>query len=137
MAKANLVDDVLPVEESANQHATYTDNKGESPQTEAKGWRFWAIFPALCITALLAAVESTVVSTALPFIVHELEAGELYVWFVNVYFLTRYAQLIPVEKPCGTKLIRQCVLPATIWPDVQYLWAKVADDIRDLLVCAG
>jgi EmrB/QacA subfamily drug resistance transporter len=58
-----------------------------------KGWRFWAVFPALCITALLAAVESTVVSTALPSIVHEISAGEDYVWILNVYLLTSCAFL--------------------------------------------
>jgi hypothetical protein len=60
-----------------------------TPTTSGKGWRFWAVFPAICVTTMLTAVESTVVSTALPFIVHELDAGDLYVWFVNVYFLTR------------------------------------------------
>ena len=65
------------------------DEEDRSPEKQAKGWRFWAVFPALCITALLAAVESTVVSTALPYIVHELKAGEMYVWFVNAYFLSR------------------------------------------------
>ncbi|KGO53496.1 hypothetical protein PEX2_061040 [Penicillium expansum] len=37
---------------------------------------------------LLAAVESTVTSTALPFIADELYAGKNYVWFVNSFFLT-------------------------------------------------
>jgi MFS family permease len=54
-----------------------------------KGWRFWAIFGAICVTAMLAAVESSVTSTALPTIVHELDAGPLYIWVVNAYFLTR------------------------------------------------
>ncbi len=58
-------------------------------KSPVKGWRFWAVFPALCVTTMLAAVESSVTSTALPFIVHELDAGDLYVWFVNAYFLTR------------------------------------------------
>lgn len=58
-----------------------------------KGRRFWAIFPALMLTSMLAAVESTVTSTALPFIVHELDAGDLYIWFVNAYFLTSAAFL--------------------------------------------
>ncbi|KAL1616300.1 hypothetical protein SLS56_011464 [Neofusicoccum ribis] len=56
-------------------------------------WRFWAIFLALSITSLLAAVESTVTSTALPVISGALDAGELYVWFVNAYFLTSTAFL--------------------------------------------
>ena len=56
---------------------------------QGKGWRFWAIYISLCVSILLAAVESTVTSTALPFISDELRAGEDYVWFVNSFFLTR------------------------------------------------
>lgn len=44
---------------------------------------------------MLVAVESTVTSTALPYIAHELAAGDLYVWFVNAYFLTS-ASFLPV-----------------------------------------
>lgn len=56
---------------------------------KGKGWRFWAIYISLCMSILLAAVESTVTSTALPFIADELHAGKDYVWFVNSFFLTR------------------------------------------------
>ncbi|KAJ5110594.1 MFS general substrate transporter [Penicillium argentinense] len=55
---------------------------------QGKGWRFWAIYVSLCVSILLAAVESTVTSTALPAITDELHAGENYVWFVNSFFLT-------------------------------------------------
>ncbi|RYP45621.1 hypothetical protein DL768_008058 [Monosporascus sp. mg162] len=54
-------------------------------------WRFWAIFLALAVTSLLAAVESTVTSTALPVISGDLNSGELYVWFVAAYSLTSTA----------------------------------------------
>ncbi|KAK8876854.1 MFS general substrate transporter [Apiospora arundinis] len=59
----------------------------------AKGWRFWTIFAALAITSLLAAVESTVTSTAMPAIARALDSGELYVWFANAYTLTSTAFL--------------------------------------------
>lgn len=65
----------------------------EKPVTASKGWQFWAVFPALCITTLLAAVEATVVSTALPYITHELGAGDTYIWVVNAYLLTRSVHL--------------------------------------------
>jgi MFS family permease len=66
----------------------------EQPAPPAKkGWRFWAIFATLMLVSFLPAVESTVTSTALPAIVHELDAGSLYVWFVNAYFLTSAAFL--------------------------------------------
>ncbi|KAI0894118.1 MFS general substrate transporter [Annulohypoxylon nitens] len=56
-----------------------TDHGDDVPSTTTRGWRFWAVFSAICFTTMLAAIESTVTSTALPFIVHELDAGELYV----------------------------------------------------------
>lgn len=74
--------------DSEGQPSVNHDN-GTPSTTLPKGWRFWAVFSAICFTTLLAAVESTVVSTALPFIARELDAGDLYVWFVNAYFLTR------------------------------------------------
>lgn len=64
--------------------------QNETPIEATYNWRFWAIFLALSVTSLLAAVESTVTSTALPVISANLQAGELYIWFVNAYFLTRW-----------------------------------------------
>lgn len=61
------------------------DGKPKSRYT----WRFWAIIAALCVTGLLSAVEGTVPSTALPSIIDDLEGGNLYIWVVNAYFLTR------------------------------------------------
>lgn len=60
----------------------------EVKQSTTKNWRFWAVFPPLCIVSWLAALEATAVSTALPSITKELDAGDLYIWFVNGYFLT-------------------------------------------------
>ncbi|EHK99460.1 putative Uncharacterized MFS-type transporter [Glarea lozoyensis 74030] len=42
-------------------------------------WRFWAVFVSLSVTGLLAALEGTVTSTALPTIAKDLEAGEQYI----------------------------------------------------------
>ena len=54
------------------------------------GWRFWAVFISLSISAFLSALEGAVVSTALPSISRAVNAGEDYIWMVNVFFLTRY-----------------------------------------------
>jgi len=59
------------------------------PQPNAQGWRFWMVFIPLCVSTLLAALESTVTSTALPTIVRELGANENYIWILNGYLLTR------------------------------------------------
>ncbi|KAK0726902.1 major facilitator superfamily domain-containing protein [Lasiosphaeria miniovina] len=52
------------------------------------GWKFWMVFPPLCVATLLIALESTVTSTALPEIAAALNSGDNYVWFLNGYLLT-------------------------------------------------
>lgn len=88
MSSETEADTTAPI----TQVAAETEREEDVISTK-KGWRFWAIFPALMLVSLLVAVESTVTSTALPTIVHELNAGHLYIWFVNAYFLTGAAFL--------------------------------------------
>ncbi|KAG2416103.1 hypothetical protein HFD88_007295 [Aspergillus terreus] len=61
---------------------------GASKLTFQHDLRFWLVFVALCVTSLLAALEGTVTSTALPTIVAELHIGDNYPWVSNAYFLT-------------------------------------------------
>lgn len=77
------------VSKDASDSSTSNEEDVTPDSTSSSGWRFWAIFLALAITSLLAAVESTVTSTAMPVIAAALDAGELYVWFVNAYTLAR------------------------------------------------
>ncbi|KAK4675025.1 hypothetical protein QC764_000200 [Podospora pseudoanserina] len=64
-------------------------DKADSGVTDFKpSPRFWAILITCAIIALLSALENTVITTALPHIVTELEIGENYVWITNVFFLT-------------------------------------------------
>ena len=72
------------------------------PQPASQGWRFWAIFIPMCVATLLAAVETTVTSTALPTIVAHLHSGDLYVWIMNGYLLTRCV-LLRSHGQCGGK----------------------------------
>ncbi|TVY81182.1 MFS efflux transporter aclA [Lachnellula suecica] len=55
---------------------------------EHRGWRFYMIFAALAVTGLLSSAEATIISTALPTIVHNLNVGNNYAWIANAYFLT-------------------------------------------------
>ncbi|TPX16217.1 uncharacterized protein E0L32_004212 [Thyridium curvatum] len=57
----------------------------------SRGWRFWAVFVSLSISAFLSALEGAVVSTALPSIARAVNAGENYIWMVNIFFLTSAA----------------------------------------------
>ncbi|KAI1100051.1 MFS general substrate transporter [Jackrogersella minutella] len=80
-------------DDSSNGLSTVLAPTANTTISSNGGWRFWAIFLALAITSLLAAVESTVTSTAMPSIAAALDAGELYVWFVNAYTLASTALL--------------------------------------------
>ena len=51
--------------------------------------KVWIIFCGLAVSAVLSALEGSVVSTALPTIAADLGLGGNYVWVINIYFLTR------------------------------------------------
>lgn len=59
--------------------------------TNQRGWRFWTILGSLCVATLAAAIESTVISTALSSIVHDLDIGANYAWVANAYLLASAA----------------------------------------------
>ena len=63
--------------------------KEEAPEKKHYGWRFWMVFPSLCVTAFMASLEGTIVTTALPTINSSLDTGDNYVWVINMFFLTR------------------------------------------------
>ncbi|KAK2611403.1 hypothetical protein N8I77_004742 [Diaporthe amygdali] len=56
-----------------------------------RGPRFWAIISTLYVIGLLSALENTVVTTSLPYIVTELDLGRDYIWVTNVFFLASAA----------------------------------------------
>ena len=80
-------EEVIPADDTRARNEK--DAAVDGQQYSNKGWRYWAIITALSVTALIPAMEGTVVSTALPTIVQELRGAEYYVWVVNSYFLTR------------------------------------------------
>ncbi|CAG7941926.1 unnamed protein product [Penicillium salamii] len=91
-------------EKSETQHAQSTpvDDSGqgtqhsESPTAHTEGisspskkpWQFWAVFPALCMTTFLSALDTSILSTALPTIALDINAGESYMWITNSYILS-------------------------------------------------
>ncbi|KAI9683048.1 MAG: hypothetical protein M1822_006241 [Bathelium mastoideum] len=74
---------IVPTKEADKMEET---NKNDASQ--ARGWQFWTIFPGLCLTSVLTALDSTILSTALPTIVGELHSASSYVWTINAYTLT-------------------------------------------------
>jgi MFS family permease len=62
-----------------------------SEKAAGYGWRFWAIISSLTVTSLLAALDLSIISTALPSIVEDLGSGTDFVWVANAYYLTTTA----------------------------------------------
>ncbi|KAJ5365620.1 Major facilitator superfamily domain general substrate transporter [Penicillium concentricum] len=63
-------------------------NNNHDHLTPKRTWRFWAVFPALCVTTFLSALDTSILSTALPTIALDIDAGELYMWITNSYILS-------------------------------------------------
>jgi hypothetical protein len=78
----------MPTSSERNIGVDATIAQAKQPRGAPKGSRYYAIIIALCVVSSLPALEGTVVSTALPSIVHELGGGQMYVWVVNAYFLS-------------------------------------------------
>lgn len=65
-----------------------SDNMPVANQSPSKkGFRFWAIIATLSIAGNLTALEATIVSTALPTIITELNGADKYLWVANAYLL--------------------------------------------------
>ncbi|KAK4450286.1 major facilitator superfamily domain-containing protein [Podospora aff. communis PSN243] len=52
-----------------------------------RGFRFWTIIIGLGITTLLASLEHTVVTTAAPYILQDLDMKENFIWITNAFFV--------------------------------------------------
>lgn len=66
-------------------------DQGGGQDASDRGPRFWLIMAGLIMAALISALDGSVVSTALPSIVHEFSLGPDYVWVIDIYFLTTAA----------------------------------------------
>ncbi|KAK4163958.1 putative MFS-type transporter YusP [Cladorrhinum sp. PSN259] len=64
-----------------------TDPAGGSPpdNDNPKDLRFWLVFAGLCLAGFLAAMDSTIIFTALPTIASDLGGQADYVWLGNAY----------------------------------------------------
>ncbi|KAG2414577.1 hypothetical protein HFD88_003768 [Aspergillus terreus] len=68
--------DIIKNEDGSQQ------DKVDEPQT--RDWRFWIVFPTLCLSGLAVTMEGSIVVTALPSISRSLHTTE-YVWVINAY----------------------------------------------------
>ena len=56
----------------------------QQPSTK-HSWRFWLIFLSLCLTSFASALDSTIVTTALPTITKQIGGQERNVWIANCF----------------------------------------------------
>src|ERR1700753_1788909 len=63
--------------------------------TKLQGFALFSILAALMLTLLLEALDQTIVGTALPKIVGELQGYDLYTWAVTAYLLAS-TMMIPI-----------------------------------------
>jgi MFS family permease len=119
-------DDVSAAEHSTSPEDCFASGSqaDDAPQkdTNEYGFRFWMIIISLCFTSLLTAIEATVTATALPSIARELDSRELYVWFVNALFLSRYVPLLR-RQVCEMNLEANQFISAVVQP----LFGQLAD----------
>jgi MFS family permease len=69
-------------------------------QPSKKGSRFWLVFLALSLTTFLAALDTSIISTALPTIAADLNSELLYVWIIDSYLVTSTASG-PIFAQCA------------------------------------
>ena len=79
--------------EAAKPHpaAKQEESSGQEEPPVQLGISFWMVFVALCLAAFVAALDVTIVTTALPTIVKEIGGGGEYIWIANSYVLTSTA----------------------------------------------
>lgn len=62
-------------------------------QSTKKGTTFWLVFVALSFATFLAAIDTSIISTALPTITADLASESLYVWIIDAYLLSSTATI--------------------------------------------
>jgi hypothetical protein len=83
----NRKETIVKDENKGTTHIVKINNIPMSAST--KDWRFWSILASLGVTAILAAIDGTIITTALPSIAAALSSGEKYIQVIAAYFLSR------------------------------------------------
>lgn len=87
-------DDSRP--EKSAQLATVGDvsnNMTVNSVSTSKGLQFWLVFTSIAVASFLAALDTSIISTALPTISAALRSEESYVWIIDAYLLTSTASI--------------------------------------------
>ena len=81
--KEQVINTAISTDQNNSKDVASTD---QSPVK--KGFKFWAIIATLSIVGNLTALEATIVSTALPTIITDLNGANKYLWVANAYLLS-------------------------------------------------
>ncbi|THG93354.1 hypothetical protein EW026_g7860 [Hermanssonia centrifuga] len=85
---------VIQLDITAVDPSQLGEHAGDQDSRSArKGFNFWMVFVAICVSLFLSALELTAVSTALPTIIHDLNGKEDFVWIASAYGLASTALL--------------------------------------------
>ncbi|KAH9886043.1 Mfs1.1 [Cubamyces lactineus] len=105
--------EVKPNPEGARVDASESAAPSPPTPTAKRGWRFWVIFLALCLSLFLTALDLASVYTALPSIVHDLQGADSFVWVSSAYTLSCSA-VLPMSGRLADIFGRQRVLLVAI-----------------------
>ncbi|KAL7277412.1 hypothetical protein ACG7TL_009274 [Trametes sanguinea] len=83
------------------------------PAGTKRGWRFWVIFVALCLSLFLTALDLASVYTALPSIIHDLQGADSFVWVSSAYTLSCSA-VLPMSGRLADIFGRRIILLVSI-----------------------
>lgn len=72
-------------------HNEKTDQADTDDGGEPRSFAFWMVFVSLCLASFLAALDVTVITTALPTITRDIGGEDKYVWIANCYVITSTA----------------------------------------------
>ncbi|KAI1765452.1 major facilitator superfamily domain-containing protein [Hypoxylon sp. FL1150] len=62
-----------------------TETNEPGPELFQHSWQVWTIFLVLCMLTLMAAIDSTIITTSLPTVTREIGGASQYVWIANSY----------------------------------------------------
>jgi MFS family permease len=77
--------------EAVEEKAMIDHDQTQEQRKQKHSWGFWLVFAALCLVSFISAIDSTIVTVALPTITREIGGEKDYVWMANVFLFAATA----------------------------------------------
>ena len=81
-----------------DQDASNAHPLSAAPPTMRRGARFWSILSAVALVSILTALDQTIVATALPHVISDLQGAAILGWVFTAYFLAATATVTVAGK---------------------------------------